>query len=108
MPYWAKTLRARGFEIAPLQAGWVRKKLQLGETELLQDLRLLLVDDRQFQGADVYRYAMRRIWWAYPLYLFSITPLCKDVFNWGYRIFATHRHEFSRACKMQNHPPTLS
>ena len=100
VPFWAKTLRKRGFEIAPLQAEWVKEKLQLDESELLQDLRLWLTDGKQIQGADAYRYAMKRIWWAYPFYLFSIAPLGRNIFNRGYRKFATHRHQFSRTGKL--------
>ena len=42
VPFWENTLRKHGFEIAPLQADWVRAKLQMNETELMQDLWLLL------------------------------------------------------------------
>jgi predicted DCC family thiol-disulfide oxidoreductase YuxK len=100
VPFWAKTLQKRGFEIAPLQAGWVREKLQLEEKYLVQDLRLLLANSDQFQGADTYRFAMKRIWGVYPVYLFSIAPLGRDIFNWSYRKFAMHRHQISRACKL--------
>ena len=85
VPYWAETLSKRGFSIAPLQSAWVQERLNAPADELLDDLRLLLPDGRQVRGADVYRYVMRRIWWAYPLYLLSVTPLLSRVFDWGYR-----------------------
>jgi len=100
VPFWKSTLQERGFEIAPRQADWVRAKLQLRETEWLQDLRLLLASGEQIQGADTYRYVIRRIWWAYPVYLFSIAPLGRRVFDWGYRRFASHRYQISRACRL--------
>ena len=87
-------------KIAPLQANWVREKLQLNENDLLQDLRLLLANGKQVQGADTYRYAMKRIWWTYPAYLFSVAPLGRNIFDWSYRKFATNRQQISRACKM--------
>ena len=99
IPFWAKTLQKRGFQIAKLQEGWVREKLQLEDERLVQDLRLLLASGEQIQGADTYRFAMKRIWWAFPVYLFSIAPLGRNVFDWSYRKFATHRHQISRACK---------
>jgi predicted DCC family thiol-disulfide oxidoreductase YuxK len=99
VPFLEKTLRKRGFEIATLQADWVRQKLQLNENDMLQDLRLLLANGEQIQGADTYRYAMKRIWWVYPVYLFSIAPLGRNIFDWSYRKFAAHRHQISRACK---------
>jgi len=95
--FWAGTLRRRGFEIAPLQADWVREKLMLTEAELLRDVRLLLPGGGLIQGADVYRFAMKRIWWAYPFYLLSVAPLVKMLFDWAYRSFANHRHCVTRA-----------
>ena len=100
VPFWEGTLRRRGLEIAPLQAEWVAEKLDLDAGELSEDLRLLLSDGRQVSGADVYRYAMRRIWWALPLYLISVMPLMKHVFNRGYRTFAKHRQDVSRLCRL--------
>ena len=98
IPFWGSALERRGFSIAPLQAHWVRAKLQLSESELLHDLRLLLADGSQVRGANVYRYATRRIWWAWPVYLFSITPGLRNVFDWGYRTFAANRFRVSSAC----------
>lgn len=100
VPFWEKTLRKRGFAIAPLQKEWVAEQLKLPREELLGDLRLLLRDAGPLQGADVYRHVMRRIWWAYPAYLLSIAPFLRRVFNWGYRTFATHRHKISDACRL--------
>lgn len=98
IPFWENTLRRRGFDIAPLQVDWVRARLQSKETELLRDLRLLLADGSHICGADVDRYAMRRIWWAWPVYFFSITPGLRNVFDWGYRTFAVNRSRVSTAC----------
>ena len=98
IPFWQGALQRRGFSIAPLQADWVRAKLQLNESELLYDLRLLLADGSQICGADVYRYATQRIWWAWPVYLFSVTPVLRRIFDWGYRTFAANRFRVSSAC----------
>ena len=95
---WTGTLRRHGFDVAPLQSDWVAPRLNLPKDELLSDVRLVLADGTHRQGADVYRYVFRRIWWATPLYLFSITPLLRNVFDWCYRLIADHRHEISGAC----------
>jgi len=102
VPFWKTTLKKRGFEIAPLQSGWVQEELKLSPAELNEDLRLLLPDGKQIQGADVYRYVMRRIGWAFPIYLISVTPVFRKIFNWGYRTFAQRRFKFSRACGLRN------
>ena len=101
IPFWAATLRKRGFDVAPLQSGWLRDHPAFSAVELLDDLRLLLENGRHIQGADVYRYLMRRIWWAWPMYLFSIAPMTKSLFDWGYRTFANNRYRFSKACGLQ-------
>ncbi|MCL4178105.1 MAG: DUF393 domain-containing protein [Verrucomicrobia bacterium] len=98
VPFGEGALRRRGFAIAPLQADWVRARLRLSEAELLDDLRLLLADGTQIRGADVYRYVARRIWWAWPVYWFSIAPGLRTVFDWGYRTFAANRFRVSSAC----------
>ena len=104
VPFWGKTLRRRGFSIGTLQSELAAKQLNASQEDLLLDLRLLLADGSQIRGADVYRHVMRRIWWAYPLYLFAIMPLLRRVFDWGYRTFADNRHRFSKACGLPPAP----
>jgi predicted DCC family thiol-disulfide oxidoreductase YuxK len=99
---WAKTLRRRGFEPAALQEPWVAEKLQMPISELLADIRLLTPEGKVISGADVYLYAARRIWWAWPFYaVFSLPG-----FNWliraGYRWFARNRYCISHACKLRS------
>jgi predicted DCC family thiol-disulfide oxidoreductase YuxK len=105
VPFWAGALRKRGFAIAPLQSEWVVQRLNAPPEDLLLDLRLLLADGTQVRGADVYRHARGRIWWAYPLYVLSVTPVLRRVFDWGYRIFADNRYRFSHACGL---PPAVA
>jgi predicted DCC family thiol-disulfide oxidoreductase YuxK len=100
VPFWETTLRRRGFAIAPLQAPWVAEQLEVSQEDLLSDVRLLLADGEQVRGANVYRYVMRHIWWAYPIYLLSSAPLLRKAFDWGYRAFANNRYRFSRACRL--------
>lgn len=100
VPFWEKTLAKRGFRIAPLQAEWVAEKFNLAADELTGDFRLLLADGKKIAGADVYRYLMRRIWWAMPLYLLSIFPILRNLFDAGYRAFADNRYWISRTCHL--------
>jgi predicted DCC family thiol-disulfide oxidoreductase YuxK len=101
IPFWENALRRRGFGIASLQEEWVMEKLKLPMEKLLDDLRSLLADGTHVAGADVYRYAMRRIWWALPLYLFSVLPGFCRVFDFGYRMFARNRYRVSAACGLK-------
>jgi predicted DCC family thiol-disulfide oxidoreductase YuxK len=99
--FWENALRRRGFAMAALQENWVMEKLNLPSEELLDEMRLLLADGTHLAGPDVYRYAMRRIWWALPLYLFSVLPGCRRVFDFAYRSFARNRHRVSAACGLK-------
>jgi hypothetical protein len=61
---------------------------------------LLLSDGKQFVGADGYRYLMKRVWWAVPLYAISVLPVFRWLFDWSYRTFAKNRHRISRTCRI--------
>lgn len=104
IPYWQGTLRRIGLGIAPLQAPWVAERFSMTQEELVHDIRLLFADGRTLAGSAVYRYAVQHIWWAYPLYLFSITPGLRRVWDWGYRTFRDNRHQFSAACDLPPAP----
>jgi len=78
----------------------VAEKLHLSDKGLVSDFRLLLADGEQLAGAAAYRYLMRRIWWATPLYLLSIFPVFRTLFDLGYRLFADNRFWISRRCHL--------
>lgn len=105
VPYWKQTLARRGIGIAPLQSEWALERLGLNAAEAGEDLRLIDEHGRHWNGADVYRYAMRRIGWARPFAILVDLPLFRDVFDWGYRAFARNRHRFSAACGLSGAPP---
>lgn len=101
IPFWENALVKRGFGIATLQEDWVRERIGLPEQTLMQDLRLLFPDGSHLAGAEVYRFAMRRIWWAMPFYALSIVPGCRQLFDAFYRCFAKNRYRVSSACKLR-------
>lgn len=100
VPYWGKTLAKIGINTAPLQSSWVPDATKLLEKDLQSDILLLLKDGSLIRGADVYRFAMKRIWWARPFYFISILPGFRTLFNWSYRIFAENRFRISKACSL--------
>lgn len=95
---WSAALSRRGLAVAPLQSSWVEERTGLTVNELVQEIRLLEIDGRLHSGPDVYRYLMRRVWWAYPLYLLSRLPVLRNGFDWAYRTFARHRRHISASC----------
>jgi predicted DCC family thiol-disulfide oxidoreductase YuxK len=100
VPKWGGILARLGLAVAPLQSSWVEERTGLSRDVLLTDLRLLHSDGSMISGADVYRYVLRRIWWGYPLYLFSVMPGLRGVFDWAYRTFAQHRMRISASCSV--------
>lgn len=104
VPFWRETLARRGFGIATLQEPWIVERLAaqgVPEETLLDDLRILVAETGDvIPGADAYRFAFRRIWWALPLYLLSVTPGLRRLFDRGYRAFAENRYRVSKACRI--------
>ena len=98
VPSWAPSLRRRGFGVAPLQSSWVEERTGLTRSDLVQDIRLLDANGNLHSGSDVYRYLMRRYWWAYPFYVLSMVPGLRHGFDWAYRTFARHRMRISGGC----------
>ncbi|HEX7615166.1 MAG TPA: DUF393 domain-containing protein [Thermoanaerobaculia bacterium] len=109
VPFWKKTLAKRGIGIASLQEPWVTERLSargVPAENLLDDLRILVAETGDvIPGADAYRFAFRRIWWARPLYMLSVTPGVRDLFDFGYRTFAENRYRVSKACRIGVGPP---
>jgi len=103
VPAWAPTLARIGLGVAPLQASWVAERTHLGADALLRDVRLLFSDGSQLAGPDVYRYVMRRLWWAYPVYLLASAPGLRRLFDRAYRAFADRRLGISHTCGLR--PP---
>jgi len=104
VPRWRRVLERRGFFIETLQAAWVAEIVKLPADELVSDLRLLIRSGEQLQGAAVYRYLTRRIWWARPIYLVSSLPVLRNIFDGCYRRFADNRYWISRTCHIPARP----
>lgn len=103
VPSWSRVLGRVGLAVAPLQAPWVQERLRLPADQRRADIRLLFSDGRQLAGADVYRHLLRRLWWAYPLYLLAAAPGLRRLFDRVYRLVADRRLALSAACGL--HPP---
>ncbi|MES2995218.1 MAG: DUF393 domain-containing protein [Verrucomicrobiota bacterium] len=101
IPLWQRTLAKRGIETVPLQETWVQEKSGLSEEFLMQEMALLMADGAVHLGADAYRQVMRRIWWAVPVYWFSLLPGIRQLFDFAYRTFARNRRRISGACRLE-------
>ena len=95
---WRPTLERAGFAICALQEPGVMELFKLPEAELLRDIRCVTSQGEHLSGADVYRYAGEKIWWATPLMIASKLPGLRQLVNRGYRLFADNRHRISKSC----------
>ena len=84
-------LHRRGLATAPLQDPRVAALLGLAPHELLQALRLVLSDGRQYVGADAFLALTHELWWARPLVWFAELPGAMKLLHSGYRWVASQR-----------------
>jgi len=92
----AGLLEPRGFHFAPLQAPWVARRLAL--PNLLEEIRVLTRDGRQYGGADALVYLELQVWWAWPLYALSRIPGAMSLARHAYRWFSERRHRIRGSC----------
>lgn len=101
VPKMKPMLEKRGIGVAPLQAGWVRERIDITPEELVANIRMIFEDrSPDCVGADVYRFVMRRVWWLWPIYVLSVIPVGRWLFEKAYRKFAANRYKISKACRL--------
>ena len=91
-------LEPRGFGLAALQDPRAQALLGLSDEELLQEMRLLTSEGRQFGGADAFAELARRVWWAWPYYALSRVPGMLSVMRSVYRWVAARRSCAAGTC----------
>lgn len=101
IPFWRKTIVKAGYDIAPLQATWVKKELKLPDEQINKDILLLLKDGTLIPGADAYIFGMKKVWWSSPVgYLLGLPG-----FRWltwqFYKVFNRNRLFVSRVCRLK-------
>ena len=67
----------RGVGFVPLQAEWVRRRLNLPEAELLGEMRVLTPRGKVLGGADAHGHLWGQVWWLWPLWLAVSVPTRK-------------------------------
>jgi predicted DCC family thiol-disulfide oxidoreductase YuxK len=95
---WEGLLAGRGFAVEPLQSPWVGPRLGLPPERLLDELRVLTVDDRRFGGADAIVFLAGHVWWALPFVAFSKLPGVLPLLRFVYRKVAERRRCRGSGC----------
>ena len=96
----APLLHRHGLTPAPLQTPGLRERAGLKAGEPLVEMKLL-VGDSVFGGADAIVQIVRRIWWAWPLYVLSFVPGARPLFHRLYRSIADRRNCVSGRCDLR-------
>ncbi|HXW17711.1 MAG TPA: DCC1-like thiol-disulfide oxidoreductase family protein [Candidatus Acidoferrales bacterium] len=91
-------LEARGFGVATLQDPRAQAHLTVPADELLDELRLLTEDGRQFGGADAIVFIARHVWWGWPFWLLAQIPGMRFILRTAYRKIAQRRHCAAASC----------
>jgi predicted DCC family thiol-disulfide oxidoreductase YuxK len=100
IPFWRKTIQKAGYDIAPLQAAWVRAKTGLEGPSVNRDILLLMKDGTLVHGADAYIFGMKRVWWSSPLGHLMDLPGMKQLTWVFYRWFNRNRFFVSNVCRL--------
>ncbi len=95
----------QGFQFHTLQSTKGVRHLGLRGDAPLGEMRLLLIDGRNLGGAEAVVEIARRIWWAWPLWLFSKVPGSRWFLYRVYRVIAANRHCVGGVCKVHRHYP---
>lgn len=86
-----RPLLRHGYEFVPLQAAWIKARLNLTNRDALTEMRLLRPGQQVLGGADAAVVLMRQIWWLWPLWLLSRSPGAMSAFRVVYRHIAVNR-----------------
>ena len=93
-----RPLLRHGYGFVPLQTPWVKETLNVSETTLLAEMRLLLPDKSVLCGADAAVVLARYVWWLWPLWLASSIPGAMIPMRAGYRFIAKRRRCVNNRC----------
>ncbi len=98
-----KLLAGRRFELLPLQTVWVKTRLALPDSQLLDEMRFLRPDGKFFGGADALLEIAHYFWWAWPLRQLGRIPSVAKILRAGYRWVARNRDCATGTCEVKTH-----
>jgi predicted DCC family thiol-disulfide oxidoreductase YuxK len=84
-------LAGRRLKLLPLQTPWVKARLALPDSQLLEEMRLMRPDGKYTGGADAVLEIIRYFWWAWPLWQIGRIPVVTRILRAVYRWIAHNR-----------------
>ena len=102
---WAQpSLARRNFTLVPLQADWVRRRLNLPDQDLLAEMRLLTPDGNCVGGADALLKISEQFWWCWPMRRLADLNPVKHFLRRTYQWVARNRPCAAGGCKLAPEP----
>lgn len=103
---WGPLLRRHGFDFAPLQTEWVRRRLGLQPGKLPAEMKLLLPDGVQLGGVDALIIMGRAVGWLWPFAVVAGWPGFNALAWLGYRWIARNRYCLGDVCAISKRTRT--
>lgn len=94
----SRILERRGIRLIPLQTPWVRARL--GNPESFSEMKFITRGNQVFGGAEAVAQIVRRIWWAWPVFVFSRFPGIMGLMEKYYRQVAANRSCAKDVCRV--------
>ncbi|HXB61096.1 MAG TPA: DCC1-like thiol-disulfide oxidoreductase family protein [Candidatus Acidoferrales bacterium] len=91
-------LAGRRLELLPLQTPWVKARLGMPDSQLLEEMRLMRPDGKYVGGADAVLEISHYFWWAWPLWQIGRIPVVTHVLRAVYRWIASNRPCANGSC----------
>jgi len=96
-------LELHGYGLAALQDPRAQALLGLSGEALLQEMRLLTSEGRQYGGADAFVFLAKQVWWTWPFYALSFVPGMRSLMRAIYRRIAERRSCAAGSCHRGAH-----
>lgn len=100
---WGLIFERRGFVWLPLQTPGTAERLGVTESQLREEMWLLLADGRKFGGVNAWSAQLRHVWWLWPLGFLLTWPGFNAAARAFYRWIAKNRHCLGGACAIPSH-----
>ena len=93
-------LQRRGFRLLPLQSADATRWTGASPEELLREIHLVTASRKILRGIDALIYIAAAFAWTKPLAWIASMPGIHRLLQTMYRIFANHRYQIARSCRI--------
>lgn len=88
----------RNFKWVPMQTPGTAERLEVTDSDLRAEMKLLCADGKVLGGIDTWIFLFRSVWWLWPLGTFLLLPGIHSLASAAYRWLARNRYCFGGRC----------